>query len=68
LSLFFHFNCWCTASCIRFIYIAHNEWIHSAIPSTQKQYCLALLFVVICWLSMCAPLFLYGFYLGKLFN
>ena len=65
LSLFFHFTCWCLASCIRFVYIAHSEWIHSVVPSAQKQYKLAVLLALLCWFSMCAPLFLYGWYLGK---
>ena len=68
LSLFFHFTCWCLASCIRFVYIAHNDWIHRVIPSPKNQYYLAVFFAIICWLSLSAPLFLYGMYLGKKLN
>ena len=65
LSLYFHSVCWCMTSVIRYIYIFHDNWIHTHIPNHIIQ-CFAaigLTFAFCVFLS--APAFVSAIYIGK---
>jgi hypothetical protein len=65
-ALFFHCICWCVTSIIRYMYIVHEDWIHSVMPKHQIQCYLtfACSFILFCALTF--PVIGYGIFLGKL--
>jgi hypothetical protein len=65
VALFFHCTCWCVTSIIRYLYIVHENWIHSVLPSLQSQRFLAFGFTFILFLTLTSPPLGYGIYLGK---
>ena len=65
LSLFFHCTSWCITSIIRYIYIAHDDWIHSTIPSHKNQCRAAFVLAFIMSLFFAFPMYGYALFLGK---
>jgi hypothetical protein len=68
LSLLFHCTSWCITSIVRYIYIAHNDWIHRKIPSHKKQCRAAFVMAFTMSLSLAFPVYGYALFLGKCFN
>ena len=64
-SLEFHCNCWCITSIIRYIYIMHEEWIHSVIPSIKMQCALSIASTFGSFIVLLLPQIGYAIYLGK---
>jgi len=65
VALFFHCTCWCVTSIIRYLYIVHENWIHSVVPGHQKQCCLAFGFSFILFFALTFPPVGYGMFLGS---
>jgi hypothetical protein len=65
VSLFFHCTCWCVTSIIRYLYIVHENWIHSVVPSLKSQRFLAFGLTFVLFLTLTSPPLGYGIYLGK---
>ena len=64
LCLFFHCNCWCVTSIIRYIYILHENWIQKVLPNFKLQCCAALLLPFVMTVCCQMPMVLYGMHLG----
>ena len=67
-SLEFHCNCWCITSFIRYIYILHDDWIHSVIPNMKVQCALSIAGTFGLFIVLLLPQIGYAIYLGKHFQ
>jgi hypothetical protein len=67
LSIYFHSVCWCMTSVIRYIYIFHENWIHSHIPNHKIQ-CLAAIGLTLTFcVFLSSPAFISAIYIGNYF-
>jgi hypothetical protein len=57
--------CWCITSIIRYIYIVHEDWIHSKIPNVKMQTAIALMSVLVSFFALLLPAYGFAIYLGK---
>jgi len=65
MVLFFHCNCWCVTSIIRYIYIIHEDWMQKVLPNFKGQ-CGAALLLTLTMSSCCTvPMISYGIHLGE---
>ena len=65
LSLYFHCTAWCMTSFLRYLYIKHEEWIHSIIPSAHKQTIIVVALTLSVYPCLAFPSFGYAMVLGK---
>ena len=66
--LLFHCNTWCITSVVRYIYIAHENWVHSKIPSMKIQSILACITTIALVLFMLLIITVYAVSLSKLIS
>ena len=67
LHLFFLCSNWCVTSVIRYIYILHENWLHTLIPSPKLRCYTAIGFSLAFALLQCAPIAAVVFPLGELY-
>ena len=60
--------CWCITSIIRYIYIVHEDWIHTKIPSAKLQSAIALISVLASFFALLLPAYGFAIYLGNVFS
>jgi len=64
--LIFHLYAWCVTSVMRYIYIVHENWIHSKIPNIKIQGMLTCTFTVAAVMVILMILISYAASLGEL--
>ena len=66
VHLFYLCSNWSVTSVIRYVYILHDSWLHTILPSPKIKCCLAIGFSVLFALLQSSPVVAVGLQLGKL--
>ena len=56
-SLYFHCTSWCITSILRYIYIFHEDWVHSTIKSARLKCFLAIVASIVFSCIQSSPVF-----------
>ena len=64
-SLYFYCTSWCVTSVIRYVYIFHEDWLHSAIPGTRIKCFLAVMTSITYSAAQSSPVFIVVIHYGE---